>query len=252
MIESILYSYIFIVGILLGSFFNVVGIRLADRESIVRPRSHCPNCEHVLNWYELIPIFSYIVQRGKCKKCQLSISRIYPLFELLSGILFVSAPVFFGWNTELFYIFVFTSLCLIISVSDVYKQLIPNKVLLFFLFAYLICQLFIPQISWLQSILGGFIGFAVLFLIALVSKGGMGGGDIKLLGVMGLFLGPIPILLTIFLSSLIGTFFSIFLLITKKASRKSKIPFGPFLACGGMISLYFSETIINWYLSVFL
>lgn len=248
--EAFLHVYLFLVGAVLGSFYNVVGLRLAVGKSIVKPRSHCPNCQQTLSWKELIPVLSFIFQKGRCRNCQSSVSVKYPFFELTTACLFTISPLMVGWSKELLVAFVFLSLLVIISVSDLETMLIPDKILLFFLVLLVILRFIEPLSPWWDSLAGAGFGFVLFLLLAIVSKGGMGGGDIKLMGVIGVVLGFQGVLLTIFLSSFIGAVFGILAIVMKKAKRKHPIPFGPFIAIGAMLSYFYHEAIFDWYINV--
>src|SRR5690554_5483599 len=250
--EAIITFYFFILGLIFGSFFNVVGLRVPKGESLIRPGSHCPQCNHPLAWYELIPFFSYLLLRGKCKVCKNRISPIYPLMEGLTGILFAFSFWRFGWSSELVASLLLISLFMIITVSDLKYMLIPNKVLLFFLPIFILYRVFNPLTPWWDSILGAFLGFGILYLLAVISRGGMGGGDIKLYFVLGLLLGTKLTMLSLFFSSLIGTMFGIGQIIGKSFKKRKPIPFGPFIAVGTILSFFYGEMILDWYLDLFL
>ena len=245
--EFLLYIYLFVFGLILGSFYNVVGIRLANGESIVTPRSHCPRCNHQLTAWELIPVFSYIFQRGKCKNCGTSISIKYPLFECATATLFTISPLLVGWSKELLIALLLISLVIIITISDLEKMIIPNKVLLFFAGIMLIIRIFIPTEPWWDAYLAAIIGFLLLLLIAIVSKGGMGGGDVKLFFVLGLFVGIKGVFFTLFFASLFGLTFGLIMMAKQKLQRKQPIPFGPFIGLAALVVYYMEEE-----LSVFL
>src|SRR4051812_47085981 len=196
--------YIFSLGMVLGSFFNVVGIRVPLKKSIIAPRSSCPKCGHRLNAYELIPVISYLLQKGKCRGCKSRISPIYPIFELLTGLLFTTAPLVIGWSGELVVALTLISMFMIIIVSDIHYMLIPDKILIWFAGIFLLERIIWPLTPWWDSLSGAATGFILLMLIALVSKGGMGGGDVKLYALLGLVLGFKLVLLSFFLSTLFG------------------------------------------------
>ncbi|WP_307068241.1 prepilin peptidase [Alkalibacillus filiformis] len=244
----LIYLYIFILGLVLGSFYNVVGIRVADQRSIVTPRSHCPSCSKTLKWYELIPVLSYIFQKGQCRKCGEKVSSIYPFFELLTGLLFVLAFYKIGFQLEVIIAWMLISLLVIITVSDLYKQIIPDSILLVFLVSIILLRILIPTNPWYDAYLAAIIGFVLLLVIAIVSKGGMGGGDIKLFGVLGLFLGIQGTLMTLFLSSLIGAVVGVILMAFGKVKRGVPIPFGPFIAVSALIAYFYADELIDWYL----
>ncbi|WP_280769781.1 prepilin peptidase [Salipaludibacillus daqingensis] len=250
--ELFLHVYLFLVGAVLGSFYNVVGLRVAKGMSIVKPRSHCTNCGQTLTWKELFPVLSYLFLKGRCRHCRKSVSPKYPLFELATACLFTISPLMVGWSKELLVALVFLSLLVIITVSDLETMLIPDKILLFFLVLLVILRFIEPLTPWWDSLVGAGFGFILFLALAIVSKGGMGGGDIKLMGVIGFVLGFQGTILTIFLSSFIGAVFGIAAVVMKKAKRKNPIPFGPFLAIGAILSYFYHEAMFDWYINVFM
>lgn len=244
---TLIYIYLFILGSVLGSFYNVVGLRVPQNQSIVRPRSHCTNCSRTLTSIDLVPVFSYIFLRGKCRTCGSKVSAIYPLIELSTGLLFMLAFNQFGFTLETLVAFTFISLLIIIIVSDIAYMLIPDKVLLVFAPILMLERLFIPLDPWWDMLIGAAFGFGLLFVIALVSKGGMGGGDIKLFFVIGLVLGFKLTLVAFMLSCFLGAFFGIIGMLIGKFKKKQVIPFGPFIAIGTILAYFFGNDIINWY-----
>ena len=242
---------LFIYGITLGSFYNVVGLRVPEGQSIVKPRSACPSCGHQLTAIELIPVLSYLFQKGKCRVCQTGISPIYPAIELLTGILFATAPLVIGWTSELVIALSLISLFIIIIVSDLAYMIIPDKVLLVFAAIFLVERFFIPLTPWWDSLLGSVIGFVLLLAIALISKGGMGGGDIKLFALIGFVVGVKLVLLAFFLSTLLGAVLGLAGMALKLVKKGKPIPFGPFIAAGTMLAYYFGDFLISAYLQLF-
>ncbi|MGX1899976.1 prepilin peptidase [Thermolongibacillus altinsuensis] len=240
---------VFIFSLLFGSFFNVVGLRVPKGESIVRPRSHCPSCERTLTAWELIPVVSYVVQKGKCRGCGVRISPLYPFVELSTAILFTISPLLVGWSKELVVSWTLISLLMIIFVSDVRYMLIPDKILLFFAPLFLLERLWLsPLAPWWDAFLGALVGFGVLFLIALISKGGMGGGDIKLFALVGLVLGIKMTLLAFFLSTLYGTIFGLIGMAIGKVKRGQPMPFGPAIVVGTLTAYFFGQSILKLYM----
>lgn len=246
-------TILFIIGTILGSFYNVVGYRIPKQEPITFPSSHCPNCKNKLKFYELIPLLSFLMQKGKCNYCHEKISITYPFFELLTGILFTLSYLSFGLTPNLIIALTFISLLIIITISDYIYMIIPDNILIFFG----IILLFEISISFgidkaLISIINGFFSFIFMLLLKemgdiIFKKESMGGGDIKLLFILGMILTfPIAVL-SIFVGSVIGTPLSFFL-VNKKSEHI--IPFGPFLAAGAII-LFLTKidlkTIINFY-----
>lgn len=233
---------LFIFGITLGSFYNVVGYRIPKGESIIYPSSHCTNCNHKLKWYELIPVFSFLFLRGKCSKCHQKISWFYTIFEFLTGILFVISYIIFKNNIlDLLVALTFISMIIIIFVSDYHYLIIPDSVLIFFgivLFIELIIKngfngVYMPLIN-------GLISFASMYLIKLLGdflfkRESMGGGDIKLMFVIGMVIGFPEALFSIFVGSLIGLPLALIVLLKNKDHI---IPFGPLLGIGSLIILF--------------
>lgn len=246
------YGYLFLIGITLGSFYNVVGFRIPQGQSIIKPRSACGTCKHTLSPLELIPILSYLIQKGKCKQCGAKISGFYPLIECLTGILFCLTVWLVGWNGEAFIALALVSLFMIIIVSDLTYMIIPDKVLAFFAILFIIGRLAIPLQPWWDSYLGAIIGFSVLLLVTFLSRGGMGGGDIKLFTVIGLVMGTRGVLIAFFFSCLLGAIVGISLKITGKVSHGKPIPFGPFIALGSLCAYFYGETLFRLYIQWFL
>lgn len=244
----VIYGYLFLVGVIFGSFFNVVGLRIPNHESIVRPRSTCPTCRRVLTPSELIPIISYILQKGKCKHCKKKISTIYPIVECITGCLFCITPFFMGWNGETVVAFTLISLFIIIIVSDITYMIIPDKILAFFAVLFVIERGLSPLLPWWNSIAGAVTGFGMLFLIAIISNGGMGGGDIKLFAVIGYVIGAKGMLLAFFFSCFSGAIVGIAFMAAGKIKKGNPIPFGPFICMGTLIAYFFGEQIIDTYM----
>ncbi len=238
-------------GLVLGSFYNVVGLRVPKKESIVTPPSHCTSCNRRLKLMDLIPIFSYLFLRGKCRGCGVKISPIYMVTELVTGVLFAFAYWQIGWNPELVVALLFISLLVIINVSDIAYMLIPDKVLLFFLPLLIAARIFAPIDNWWDSIAGAFISFGLLLLISIISKGGMGGGDIKLFFLIGLVLGTLDAILTLFLASVIGMIVGVIILKLRGQGRKTPVAFGPSIALAAIIVYFYSEQMVNWYWDFF-
>ncbi|WP_410501603.1 prepilin peptidase [Exiguobacterium acetylicum] len=244
--------YFFLLGLLITSFTNVVGLRVPVGESIVHPRSHCPTCGHVLGPLELTPVLGYAVLRGKCRSCGQSISIKYPALELLGGILYAYAFWQFGWSMELALTLVLTSLLFILTMSDLAYMLIPNKILLIFLPIALIVRYLSPLENWYNPIIGGIVGFVLLFVIFLASRRGMGAGDVKLFGLLGIFLGPLHVVIALFVSAFVGSVLGLTLLGLGRVKRKQPIPFVPSIAVGTLLTYYFADDWVSWYLDLLL
>jgi leader peptidase (prepilin peptidase) / N-methyltransferase len=247
-----LISYLFLVGLTFGSFFNVVGLRIPKGQSIVKPRSACPSCQHQLTVLELIPVFSYVMKRGRCRQCGGTISPVYPFFELMTGVLFGVAPLVSQSVEEFIVYSTLVSLMIIITVSDVAYMIIPNKVLLFFAGLFAVERLFYPLAPWWDSLVGAIVGVGLLLLIAISSRGGMGGGDIKLFGVIGLALGTKAVLLSFFFSTIVGVMIGLTGILIGKVKRGKPMPFGPSIAIGTIIYFVYGQEILEWYFYNFL
>lgn len=242
--------FFFIFGLVFGSFFNVVGLRVPKGESIVRPPSHCTNCQRQLTARDLVPVLSFLFLKGKCRNCDAKIHWIYPMMEFLTGLLFALAYLELGLKPELIIALLFISLLIIITVSDITYMLIPNKILMFFGALLVVGRIFIQSDPWWDSIVGAFGGFLILLLVAILSKGGIGGGDIKLFFIIGLVLGIFSTLLALFLAAVIGLVTGVVLLIYRKQGRKTPIPFGPSIAVASIIAYFYGEQILEWYMNL--
>ena len=242
---------LFILGTLLGSFYNVVAYRLTKGESIIYPSSHCPNCNHKLKPYELIPIISFILQKGKCTNCKKKISWFYPLSEIICGILFVLCYIFFGLSLDLIIALTFVSMLIIVVLSDYYYMVIEDSVLIVFgLFLLLEIYFIKGFIGLYQSLISGIIAFIIMFCLKLFGdfifkKESLGGGDIKLMFIFGLVVGWKMAVVTIFLSAFIAFPISLIIL---KSNKNHEIAYGPFLSLAVLI-IYFSHLDINLLLS---
>ncbi len=245
----------FIFGALVGSFLNVCIYRLPKDESIVFPGSHCPHCNKPIAFYDNIPILSYLILRGKCRNCGKPISPQYPLVEAVSALGSLLLFSTFGptWSYLIYYFF-FASL-IVIAVIDLYHQIIPDVISLPGIGAGLLASLVLPEITFFNSLMGVLLGGGSLFLVAtiyqwLFKREGMGGGDVKLLAMIGAFLGWKAVILTILFGSLVGSLVGIGMMTVKGKGFKYAIPFGPFLSLGAAFALFYGERVIRWYLDL--
>jgi leader peptidase (prepilin peptidase)/N-methyltransferase len=245
-----LYLLLFFSGLTFGSFFNVVGLRVPVGKSIISPPSHCYNCQRRLNAIDLIPFFGYWIRRGRCKGCGIEISPLYPLGELLTGILFMILPLILGWSWELVIGYLFVSMLMIITISDLRYMIIPDRVLLPFVLIFLALRYFIGELSYLDYLIGGASGFLLFLLITVLSRGRMGGGDIKLMGVIGLVIGWKGVALTTLIGSILGTVVTLLLILVRITKRENPLPFGPYLAVGALLSYFYGSDIWEWYLGL--
>lgn len=233
------YSIVFFIfGTIFGSFFHVVGTRLPNGESIVSPPSHCTNCNHRLKPIELIPIFSFLIQGGKCKICKQKLSWFYPIYEILTGILFGLCYHAFGLSLELLFALTFVSILMILIISDYYYMILPDSVMITGIIL-LGIEIFIIHggESFLRAIGSGIGTFLIMYLIKLFGdflfkKESMGGGDIKLLFLFGMVLGIPMSVISIFLASFLALPIALIILYKEKTNI---IPFGPFLSISAML-----------------
>jgi leader peptidase (prepilin peptidase)/N-methyltransferase len=257
---------IIVFGLVVGSFLNVCIHRLPREQSIVSPPSACPACGTKIKPWDNIPLISYfILLRGKCRSCGAPISLRYPLVEAANAVLYYLTLVQFGFGWHLPLLMLFTSAMLVIIFIDIDFQIIPDVITLpgmpvgVLAAAFLLPDPFLTFrtpagtavfeiVGIVNSLIGLVTGFGLFYLIAVLSKGGMGGGDVKMMGMVGAFIGWKGVLLTTLLGSLAGALVGVTLMVLNKAGRKTKIPFGPYLAFGALVSLYFGTPILRWYL----
>lgn len=243
LIYNIIFN--FILGIIVGSFLNVLIYRLPKKIEVTFSRSFCPECGHKLGFFDLIPLFSYIFLKGKCRYCNAKISFIYPFIEFITGLIFVIAFIYYGFSLLYLKFIIFASILIVISIIDLRTMEIEDSPLYFGFFMGVIFLLI--EKNYLNTLYGIIIVGVIFFLIIVLSKGGMGGGDFKLSFLFGFYLGFPKIIPWFFLSFLIGFFPAIFMLITKKATRKTPLPFGPFMAISGIITFLYGNQIIRFY-----
>lgn len=239
------------IGIVFGSFFNVVGLRIQEKKMFEHKRSYCPHCHHTLSAKELIPILSFLIQKGKCRHCNNRISSFYPLMEFVTGCLFAYCYLRLGFQIELLTSVLMVSMFMILMITDLKYMLIPNRILLFFLPFFVVLRVLRPMENWWSPWIGGLVGFGIIALIIIVSKGGMGAGDMKLFGVIGIILGFPNVLLAFFLANLIGLLYSLPLVIGTKKGWKKEVPFGPAIIIGTLITYFFGTDFLTWYVELF-
>jgi len=274
LLNHLFYLAIPLFGLVMGSFLNCIIYRLQTGESFLKGRSFCPHCRHALSWQDLIPVFSFLILKGKCRYCQKPISWQYPLVELATGIIFLLIV----WNLEfgiclefgiwnlLFYLLI-SCFLIIIFVYDLKHYIIPDAVIYPAIAIAFLYQLFrmLNFVNWnlfgiwnvesgiLRPISSAFLASLFFLAIVFLSQGKwMGLGDVKLAFLMGLFLGFPNILVALFLAFFIGAIIGIGLIISGKRTLKSEVPFGPFLITGTFIALFWGSQITNWYLSLFI
>ena len=242
-----IYIAVFIFGLIIGSFLNVVIYRVPRNQSIINPPSHCPHCNTKLKWYDMIPLLSYIILKGKCRYCGTKISFQYPLVEFLAGITFVIVFQKFGWSFQFVKWIIFAVLLFVTGAIDLIEGVIPDVIVVPGLITGVIFSIFNGKSSFLQSIYG-LLFMAVFFLIIiLLTRGGMGWGDLTLGIMIGSFLGFKLSLITLVFSFIIGAISGLILIVLRKKGRKDAIPFGPFLSIAAFVASIYGYRILEIY-----
>ena len=247
--------FIFFLACCIGSFLNVCIYRLPQDLSIVSPRSFCPQCRTPVRGYDNIPLLSYLLLRGKCRSCGAKISWRYPLVEALTGAFAVALFLKFGLTVSFFAFFAFTAALLVIAFIDLDHRIIPDVISFPGIGIGFLLSFFLPNPSVTESLIGLLAGGGSLYLVAvgyeaLTKREGMGGGDVKLLAMIGAWLGWKAVLFTLFFASLTGTLVGGGAMLIQKQGRHYAIPFGPFLAFAALAYLFFGPQLINWYLNL--
>jgi leader peptidase (prepilin peptidase) / N-methyltransferase len=262
--ELMLGTMALALGAATGSFLNVAIYRLPRGESVVAPRSHCTRCERVIPWYDNIPVLSWFLLRGRCRGCGETFSIRYPVVEAMTGVLLLALSLQLGWGVGLAFAFYFACSLLVVTYIDLDHRLIPDRVTLPGIgvalgLALLNAWYAPPEYRWvaLQTwAIGTLVGGGILWLVAwgyalATGREGMGGGDIKLLAMIGAFLGWQGVLVTLLLASFIGSIIGVGVMLVRGGDTKLAIPFGPFLALGALVALFWGDQLITWYLSSF-
>ena len=254
--EYILLIFSALLGGIVGSFLNVVILRLPEDQSIVFPASHCPGCRTSIKWYDNIPVISYILLRGRCRQCRIRISMQYPLVELLMALLATGLFYIFGLSAPFFIYFVFSAALLAIIFIDFHHQIIPDAISLPGIVVGFAAAFVNPQVSWQSAGLGILIGGGSLYALAigyylLTKREGMGGGDIKLLAMIGAFLGWQSLPFVVFCSSLLGSIAGFIAMFKQKKGGKTVIPYGPFLSFAALLYVFFREEIHHFLMVYF-
>jgi len=246
------YAFIIILGLVIGSFLNVCIYRIPKEESIAFPPSHCAKCQHNLSSVDLVPIFSYLFLRGRCKYCNEKISIRYPFIESLNGILYLIVFFKFGLTLIALKYCILVSILIVIGMIDYDTQFVFTSTTIFggiIAGIFIIIQAALYNTGTIDLFLGGVIGFAIIGLIVFLTKG-MGEGDIEIAAVCGLFLGVKGILLGLFLAVILGGIVGIIILLLKLKKAKEKIAFGPCIAIGSLISMLWGVEILKFYFTL--
>ncbi|OQY13074.1 MAG: prepilin peptidase [Desulfobacteraceae bacterium 4572_19] len=249
------YGIVFAIGLCIGSFLNVCIYRIPAGKSIVFPGSACPNCNQFIRFYDNIPIISFLLLKGKCRFCKNRISFRYPAIELLTGVSSLLLFLKFGISIEWVIYFAFTATLITISFIDIDHQIIPDVISLPGILLCVAASFALPNITFIESITGLIAGGGSLYMVALIyyflrKNEGMGGGDIKLLAMIGALIGWQGVLFTIFISSAAGTIGGVIIMIlTRNNNSKLRIPFGPYLSAAAILYIAYGHQIIKWYIN---
>ena len=240
---AFLFIFFIAVGAVVGSFLNVLIFRIPEGQSIVLPSSHCPKCGHAIRVYDNIPIISYLILRGKCRDCREKISVQYPIVEAITALISLLLFLKFGLSFKYLSSFIFTCALITITFIDLRHQIIPDVISLPGIPVFFFLAIFFMNLTVWESLLGILIGggclFAIAFLYEIITKReGMGGGDIKLLAMLGAFLGWKSLFFILFVSSLLGAVVGVSAMIIKGQDMKYAVPFGPFLSIAAILYLF--------------
>jgi leader peptidase (prepilin peptidase)/N-methyltransferase len=246
-IEIVLFS---LLGLTVGSFLNVCSDRLPQEKSIISPPSHCDACQQKLTARDLVPLFSYLWLRGRCRYCGARISPRFPAVELATALLFALLTWHYGLSPELVMALIYGCLFLVIFVVDLEHGLVLDIVVYPGIVLAFIFSFFWPDLGIAMAVSGAAIGFGLMLIPYLISRGGMGGGDVKLAALIGLATGFPHVFISLMLAFLAGGLVAIFLLLFRVRSRKEAIPFAPFLAAAAMVTLIWGEAIYDWWVGL--
>ena len=248
----ILDLYAALMGLVTGSFLNVVIHRVPRGVSIVRPRSRCPYCDGPIRAGDNIPVLSWVLLRGRCRRCSAPISGRYPFLEALTGALFVLCVERFGFTLEALAAAVLCSLLIVLAAIDLEHFLLPDRITLPGIVIGWLLQRWLPAASLLEAVVGALVGAGVLILLINVwywlhDEESMGLGDVNMLAMIGAFLGWQGVISTLFVASLLGAVVGLGLIAARRLTLKGKLPFGFFLALGALVSLFAGEALMRWY-----
>lgn len=245
-----------VMGLIVGSFLNVCIYRLPRRQSLNWPGSRCTSCERALSWYENIPLVSWIALRGQCRTCGARISVMYPLVELVTGALFVAGYAIYGWTPLLAVRLAFACAMVVLFAVDLRHHILPNVITVPGIVIGLLVSLFLPTPGWRSSLIGLIAGGGVLFAIAEAyyrfrGVEGLGMGDVKMLSMIGAFLGWELMLVTLILASFAGSIIGVGVIALGRGGMKAALPFGTFLAVGALTAAVAGDPLIDWYIGFY-
>jgi leader peptidase (prepilin peptidase)/N-methyltransferase len=245
-----------VLGTLIGSYLNVVVYRLPRGLSTVKPRSSCPRCGKLIAWFDNIPILSYLILRGRCRNCSSSIHWRYPLVEATCGLLFLACYLRFGLTLDLLPAALLCSMLLALALIDAEHFLLPNRITYPGIVLGMLCSLLATWTNPLWSTIGAVVGAGLLLLLILIwhlvrNEQGMGYGDVKMLAMLGAFLGLYGMAVTLFIASLAGSLIGLGLILSARGTMRAKLPFGVFLSIGGVVALLTGQWMVDYYLGFF-
>jgi len=247
--------WVLLVGLAIGSFLNVCIYRLPRSLSLISPSSMCPSCQTPIPFYDNVPVLSYLWLRGRCRFCGAGFSLRYPVVELISGLFAVAVFDRYGFSWESLFLYGLIGALLVITFIDIDYQIIPDVISLPGIVIGFLASFLLDYITYKESLIGIILGGGLLLSVAwgyylLTKKEGMGGGDIKLLAMLGAFLGWKGVMFTILAASAIGTLAGIAVAIRTGGGRKLAIPFGPFISLGAILYVFFGTQMIEWYVAL--
>ena len=274
--QQVILLFVFLLGLVIGSFLNVCILRIPADKSIVTPSSKCPKCGKAIAPYDNIPVVSWLVLGGKCRNCKTKISAMYPAVELLTGLLFVGCYLAFGLTIDALKWAIFAALLVVLTITDLRERILPDEVNFFGLGVGLLLSFFTkptdgtalwlsnrwfefpppqPVLSFADAVLGAIVGSGLLWVVAegyfrLRGREGMGLGDVKMMAAVGAFLGLKRTLMTILAGSLLGSVIGILLIAISKKGRDYELPFGTFLGAGALLVVFFGTPALRWYQSL--
>jgi leader peptidase (prepilin peptidase)/N-methyltransferase len=249
-VKAVTAAVLTVLGLCVGSFLNVVIARLPEGRSLVRPRSACPRCGALIAWYDNVPLLSFTLLAGRCRRCRAPIPWRYPVVEAATGGVFLALFLQRGLVPDLVPALALAAALVAITVIDLDHQIIPDAITLPGTAAGLGWALATGRPGWWDALLGILLGGGLFFVIIVASRGGMGGGDMKLGAMLGAFLGWKILLVALLLAILTGGLVAVALLALGRAGRKDAVPFGPFLALGGLVALLWGQGLLGWYLGI--
>ncbi|MDH4230085.1 MAG: prepilin peptidase [Nitrospirota bacterium] len=237
-------------GLVVGSFLNVVICRLPLEQSVVSPGSRCPRCQTAIRWYDNVPLLGWLWLGAKCRACKAPISPEYPLVEAANGLLWGALAWRFGWTPALPVYLLLASSLLTLTVIDLHHQILPDRITLPGIVVGLVASATLLPVGFVGALSGAVLGAGLYLAIVVLSRGGMGGGDVKLIAMIGAFMGWQAVLLTTVLAATTGSLVGVVLMVAFGKGRKHAVPFGPFLALGALFHLFWGAQVIDWYLGL--